>query len=195
MHSANFLAHSDLRKLVRLIGDCSSQQGSLSEKQAFLLDGLAELIHADGWQVSRNGQIRSDSSELPSTHSYSIEHTETSEAGTSRITLFRLAGKKAFSIEEEKAANLVLQETVWLHHENQNADPGHPIPKLFPQELKTLRHLQMGKSRKKIAAIMALSEATISTYTKSVFRKLGVHSQSELIKKLNNGEIETQPND
>lgn len=148
--------------------------------------------------LSLNDEIRSsagDGKNALSTFSYTIEHTEASEEGVSLITLFRKPGAKPFTETEEKTARLVLQETVWLHREADGFENDQRLPNLFPQEQKVLRHLRSGKPRKEISESMKLSEATVATYTKNIFRKLGVHSHTELMKKFLNGENPRPPDD
>lgn len=188
---------SDLGRIIRLIGKSALQPGGVREKRRFLLDGLSDMIHADGWFASRDDEIQeiTDATSVTSSskHSSTIGHTETSASGTSHIALFRTAGRAPFTVSQENTARLILQETVWLHGFWDDLAIGEPLPDLFPQELTTLRHLSAGKARKEVASEMNLSESTVSTYTKNIFRKLGVHSQTELMKKFLNGKSQPPP--
>ncbi len=51
---------------------------------------------------------------------------------------------------------------------------------LSPREKQIFRLMLEGDSRKEIANILELSEATISQYVKNLYKKLGVHSRGEL---------------
>jgi len=55
---------------------------------------------------------------------------------------------------------------------------------LSPRELEVARALDAGKSRPQIARDLALSEHTIVTMSKRIYRKLGVHSRTELSARL-----------
>lgn len=54
------------------------------------------------------------------------------------------------------------------------------------REIEVVRYLYRGWSRPYIAEKLLLSENTVRTYAKQAYRKLGVHSKSELIDLLNN---------
>ena len=55
---------------------------------------------------------------------------------------------------------------------------------LSPRELEVARALDSGKSRPQIARELGLSEHTIVTLSKRIYRKLGVHSRTELSTRL-----------
>jgi DNA-binding CsgD family transcriptional regulator/predicted transcriptional regulator len=55
---------------------------------------------------------------------------------------------------------------------------------LSPRELEVARSLDLGKSRPQIARELGLSEHTIVTLSKRIYRKLGVHSRAELSTRL-----------
>ena len=55
---------------------------------------------------------------------------------------------------------------------------------LSPRELEVARALDSGKSRPQIARELGLSEHTIVTLSKRIYRKLGVHSRAELSTRL-----------
>lgn len=55
---------------------------------------------------------------------------------------------------------------------------------LSPRELEVARALESGKSRPQIARELRLSEHTVVTLSKRIYRKLGVHSRAELSTRL-----------
>ncbi len=56
-------------------------------------------------------------------------------------------------------------------------DPGA----LTERELEVLQHLAQGKSTKEVAEAAFLSEETVKTYLKQIFRKLGVRDRTEAV--------------
>lgn len=56
---------------------------------------------------------------------------------------------------------------------------------LSPRELEVARALDAGKSRPTIARELGLSEHTVVTMSKRIYRKLGVHNRTELSARLN----------
>ena len=66
-------------------------------------------------------------------------------------------------------------------------DPEHPpvdLSQLTPREIEIVRNLVQGRRVPQIAQSLYLSSSTVRSHLKSVFRKLGVHSQGELIELL-----------
>ena len=75
-----------------------------------------------------------------------------------------------------------------IRHEPALPDP-HRIPELSdlsPQQLLIISRLLWGRRVPQIAREMFLSQSTIRNHLSMVFRKLGVHSQGELIERLQN---------
>jgi DNA-binding NarL/FixJ family response regulator len=52
---------------------------------------------------------------------------------------------------------------------------------LTDRELDVLRQISQGQSTKEVAAQLYLSDETIKTHLKNIFRKLGVHDRAEAI--------------
>lgn len=61
-----------------------------------------------------------------------------------------------------------------------------PETVLSPRELEVARRLSAGESRLEIAAALKLSGHTITTLTKRIYAKLGVHSRAELVARVLN---------
>lgn len=66
-----------------------------------------------------------------------------------------------------------------LVHERQHAE-GPPHEALSERELEVFRLLASGRAVKEVAATLALSKSTVSTYRERVLQKLGLHSNTEL---------------
>jgi DNA-binding NarL/FixJ family response regulator len=66
-----------------------------------------------------------------------------------------------------------------LVHERQPAE-GPPHEALSERELEVFRLLASGRAVKEVAATLALSKSTVSTYRERVLQKLGLHSNTEL---------------
>ncbi len=60
------------------------------------------------------------------------------------------------------------------------AEPAEPLG-LTPREAQVLRHLAGGRSQSDISAVMRISNRTVKHHLGNVYRKLGVHSQTEAI--------------
>lgn len=72
---------------------------------------------------------------------------------------------------------------------SERAAPGHITPSpdlnmLSPREKEMVELLQRGLPPRQIAESCHISEHTVRNHIKSIYRKLGVHSQLELISKL-----------
>ena len=52
---------------------------------------------------------------------------------------------------------------------------------LTPREAEVVRYLADGLTRQAVAAEMSVSEETVKTHTRGIYRKLDVHSQAELV--------------
>jgi DNA-binding NarL/FixJ family response regulator len=101
-----------------------------------------------------------------------------------------LAGAKAFVVKDVEAAELprairaVVRGEIFV-------DPkvaGHPpirsprtAPRVPPSELKVLRCLVQGNGVAEIAAATGLSEHTVKTYLRAIYRRLGVSSRAEAV--------------
>lgn len=66
---------------------------------------------------------------------------------------------------------------------NGNGNPGLGAPKLSGKELELLTHLASGKSYAESAAAMCVAVSTAQAHGRSLYRKLGVHSQLQALSK------------
>lgn len=62
-----------------------------------------------------------------------------------------------------------------------------PLGKLAKRELEVAKRLAAGESRPKVAASLGLTSNTISTITKRIYAKLGVHSRAEFTARMKGG--------
>jgi DNA-binding NarL/FixJ family response regulator len=66
-------------------------------------------------------------------------------------------------------------------------EPRHEMPEpvdlaaLSPRELDVMKHILEGKTNQQIASELHVNLETIKSHAKAIFRKLGVHSRSELM--------------
>lgn len=249
-----FLCESDVRSVVRLLGDVASRDTDFLEKKTFLMNGLCNLIDADAW-IWGVGQHNPDaapfyvsftrgnidderfaklmqavnhpemevfarpySEELQKTQkhltrlrqqinsdgSFSGSKAEAAwrnanidavilsckplaDGGFSSIGIYRNLGKPLFSERESRIAHIVLSEVSLLHLQGLPAERGESAESLYPRLRTVLNLLIESWSRKQIAAQLQLSENTVHTYVKEIYRHYGVHSHAELIKRFSIG--------
>ena len=68
--------------------------------------------------------------------------------------------------------------------------PSHPdLELLSRRERDVVTHLLQGHRVVSIAEILEVSEHTVRNHLKSIFRKLGVHSQAELVDRLHSASV------
>ncbi len=104
----------------------------------------------------------------------------------SLIAFSRHRGRSAFSYRECRAARILLTEVPWLHHTKpQEVDP--VVKRLSPGRRRVLDQLLAGRPRKQIASELQLSPNTVSSYVKEIYAAFGVHSQIELIRRIEQG--------
>jgi two-component system nitrate/nitrite response regulator NarL len=101
-----------------------------------------------------------------------------------------LAGANAYVVKDVEAAELmqairaVVRGEIFIDPKI----PGHPplraprtVPRFPPSELKVLRSLVQGMGVVEIAAATGLSEHTVKTYLRAIYRRLGVSSRAEAV--------------
>jgi DNA-binding CsgD family transcriptional regulator len=62
------------------------------------------------------------------------------------------------------------------------------LKRLSPREREVLEHLLRGHRVSSIARELGVSEHTVRNHLKSMFRKLAVHSQADLVRLVRTGE-------
>ncbi|MBI1302934.1 MAG: hypothetical protein GC172_03995 [Phycisphaera sp.] len=70
------------------------------------------------------------------------------------------------------------------HDRTRDLFSASPAEVLSPRELEIATLLQQGKSRPEVARQLGLTPNTVSTLSKTIYRKLGVHGRAELAERL-----------
>ena len=102
--------------------------------------------------------------------------------------LYRRMDQPAFTERETKIAHIVLSEVPWLHEEGWPEDRGAALPGLSPRRLLVLNLLLEGRARKDIATSLSLTENTVATYQKAIYRHFAVKSQAALMHRFRHGD-------
>lgn len=111
------------------------------------------------------------------------------------IVCYREDERRAFSPEQEAAANNAISMTLLgeqlqlaAHRQlameeliNASPDQSQELLDLSPRQLQVLHYIEQGWSNKLIARQLAISENTLKTHMKNLFRALGVHSRSQAL--------------
>lgn len=177
---------NDIQALLRLLDDVLnlSDEASRSEK---LLNGLCELIGADSWQrlASAAGPSISEMYEKfrkegPGVHG-GIAICILNQSGPVFVLLRHL---HPFTPRELRLASVLLTEVRWLCTA---PSPEAPIPqvRLSLREKQVCTLLLAGLDRYGIADHLGVAINTVSGYVRSAYKKLGVHSQVELLTRFN----------
>ncbi len=108
--------------------------------------------------------------------------------GIAMCAFYRAVAAPEFTPREARIAHIVLTGVPWLHEESVPHPQANDIPKLPPRCRLILNQLVQGRARKEIAADLVLSLHTVNDYIKQIFKHFGVHSQTQLIARLRNGD-------
>ncbi|MEO7098456.1 MAG: helix-turn-helix transcriptional regulator [Luteolibacter sp.] len=249
------LPETDVRKMVRLLGDVIAAPGDLTEKRRLLMDGLCNLIEATSWvwsmsefhpdkppssiglihggfdenrwanyleainhpameAVSRPSSLELQQKGIHLTRTRRQVDPESlldrsaaapfwektnigplimsrrpmDGGGVNAIRIYRTLDEPQFDDREAKIAHIILSEVPWLHFQAFPDKQSQEIASLYPRHRTVLNCLCEGWSRKKIATHLGLSINTVHGYAKVIFKHFGVHSQSELLTRLRNGD-------
>ncbi len=101
----------------------------------------------------------------------------------SSLGIYRKPSGRPFSNREKQITQIILTEVPWLHATGWPEDRGVKVPELAPRQRIVLNLMLDGLDRKSIAANMRISENTVSSYAKEVYRHFGVQSQPQLMRK------------
>lgn len=93
------------------------------------------------------------------------------------VSLHRALGDRPFGLEERALLSLFVEDLAGLDGFGVEAARA----RLTPRERETLARLLAGASEKEIARDLDLSTHTVHEYVKSLHRKLGVQSRSQLV--------------
>ncbi len=110
------------------------------------------------------------------------------ERSQSVLGIYRKYGRPLFSAAESRTAHIILSEVGWLHEAGWPEDRGVTVPHLAKRERMTLNLLLEGWTRQRIAEHLAISLHTVQDYVKRVYRRFGVHSQAELVRRFHRGD-------
>jgi DNA-binding CsgD family transcriptional regulator len=198
------MEESDVRAIVRLLGDPRLFHQDPECRRRILLANLCRLVGGDKWSYSfqSRDEVSLEESDdaipqLPAkatsregaSGELHLHASQIADGTVSRIRLSRAPGRRPFSGRERKIAQIVLTETAWLHE----PVPTRPKPAatLSPRQRATLVYLAEGLSRGEIAERLRLSRHTVDDYVKAIYRRYRVNSRAMLIKGLSSmaGEV------
>ena len=254
--SADTLPETDVRDMVRLVGEVVASRKDHASMKRLLMDGLCRMIEADAWiwmlgrqvqpgeqpiylsmahggfsgerygrlleaaahpdmarlseamirdmltkgsHVTRRRQQLADEAEFINTGvserlcaadigPFILALRPIADRSVSTMGLYRSMDRPAFTERDTKIAHIVLSEVPWLHEEGWPEDRGATVPGLTPRLLLVLNLLLDGRSRKAIAAALALTENTVATYQKAIYRHFEVNSQAALMHRFRQGD-------
>ncbi len=207
--TASGLSRIDFFPLLRLLAEAAGLRGDLEQKRTFFLSSLGRILGLQTvayqppgrpWQIVVQDVEESvcvegfsaaiaDGNFNEGVHVLNIEdHSilvclqEISRGGSAGIMFLKSRNAPAFGAAEVGMVKLLLEEVPWLYDDSlREFPPGSESQELSPREQTVLTLLSQGLSRGDIAGELGLSEYTVADYAKSVFRKIGVNSQSQLI--------------
>lgn len=100
------------------------------------------------------------------------------------VGLCRMEGRPPFDARDRAVVHVVWQHTTWLHQRNLAEPAGSKTVALSAREREVLTLLIDGVSRKEVATQLGLSVHTVGDHMKSIYRKLNVRSQVELLNRI-----------
>ena len=202
---------SDLRAIVRLLGEVVALAGGLMDKKCYLLDGLCDLVGASEWRWALFAKARDDTEsrclyalrrklhevfetspqqpgELqpdhlpPSADSSSVILSRRSlEARVESRIALCLDDGKTHYSARESSLGYLVLDEVPWLHWREWA-PRSPAPRLSPRQQLTLNLLLLGFGRKEIASQIGISPGTVTGYVRELYQRFGVSSQTELMR-------------
>lgn len=207
----------DVRSTVRLLGDVAVFRGDLGERRARLLEGLAEIVDCDLWawefmSACELGEGDADgpiSSLCPGSMLAKIEApkrpTGTITLGVSgRCVLYvcpetdgllpviafgRSEGRPPLTERELMLVRVVIGETEWLRRRDSLRPEGPAARRLAPRLRPVLAKLLDGHSVREMSSTLSLSEHSVRTYTRTIYKELGVKTRAELQHRVMTGQI------
>lgn len=136
--------------------------------------------HGEGFPQTAHGEMAPFPGEAGLPYMLSLHR---GASGLSAVVFFRGANQPAFSERERKMVHAVLAGVPWLHRGIVSPETPFPPKKaeLSPRLQDVLSLLQEGKPRKEVAERLGISLHTVHGYARDLYRRLGVHSQAELV--------------
>ncbi len=113
-----------------------------------------------------------------------------SDGSMSLLGLYRREDQGAFGARERKIAHIIFSEVVWLHSA---AWPEKKLENCFdylslsPRQRVVLNLLLEGLGRKQIAGQLGISENTVASYAKEIYRFYKVQSHAQLVSRFRFG--------
>ena len=191
---------SDVRAVVRLLGDPRFLDRDVTARKQLLLANLCALVEGDAWTFSlrprhgvsfleeMSGSVRGKpctskgERDEDSPAARYLSARQISDVSISHVRLARAPGRPPFNSRERRIAQIVLSETAWLHE--RASDRALPVAWLTPRQQATLVHLVEGLSRGAIAERLRISTHTVNDYVKANYRHYGVNSRAMLTRRL-----------
>lgn len=107
------------------------------------------------------------------------------------FTLSRRRGSPPFTERDRAIIHSLLSHAPWVHQlDSEMSRHADPLLRLTRRERQILRLSMVGHGRKKIADLLGVTLYTVTDHFKSMYRKLGVRSQGELLSKFISGKLE-----
>lgn len=100
------------------------------------------------------------------------------------IGFFRARNERSFDEADRELLHLFHAECGWMLHASVQTRDDALCARLAPRERQTLELLLGGLTDKDIAEQLGISRFTVNQYTKSLYRRFGVHSRAALIARL-----------
>ncbi|CAH1662463.1 Regulatory LuxR family protein [Hyphomicrobiales bacterium] len=253
---AAVLSETDVRDIVKLLGDVIASRRDFSGVKRLLVEGICQLVKADSWTwslgcaaqpgeqpiylgLAHGGfdderyarlilaaghpdmawtseklleELRQKASHITRARQQIVDEATFTGSGVnaylcdadigpfmfslrpidkgavSTISLFRRRDDPAFSEREARIAHILLSELPWLHEQGWPTDRGVTVPRLSPRLRLVLNLLLDGRTRKEMAASLALSEYTVAQYQKAVYSHFGVSSHTTLLRRFQMGD-------
>lgn len=101
----------------------------------------------------------------------------------SMIGLYRHFDRPVFNERDSRIAHIILSEIPSLHEDISPAEFNDGVVALTPRLRQVLNFQLQGCSRKTIASNLGISIHTVGEYITELYRRFGVHSQAELLRR------------
>lgn len=105
----------------------------------------------------------------------------------SGLGIYRSRGRQPFTEREIAIVHTIATQVDWLHRHATDVPAREESLEFSPREQQVLVFLLAGDSRDQIADKFGLSKHTVKDYIKSIFKRMGVHTEAELLAKFISG--------
>ncbi len=117
----------------------------------------------------------------------------TTDGQVSMVGLYRRFGRPLFNEREARIVHIVLSEIPALHEAISPAELNDGVAGLPPRLRQTLNCMLQGYARKEIASQLSLSIHTVGEYIAELYKRFGVHSHAELVRRFLAGDGGDRP--